>query len=66
MLQVGKILFFFFSPLWKTEVLKHLNYVCVCVCLFKSSLYGVSKTRIHSASWDQAGKINLQSGFDIK
>lgn len=26
----------------------------------------MSKTRIHNASWDQAGKINLQSGFGIK
>lgn len=64
MFQVGKILFFLFFPLWKTEVLKHLNYICVS--FFKSSLYDVSKIRIHSASWDPAGKINLQSGFDIK
>ena len=64
MFQVGKILFFLFFPLVENGSFEASD---LHVCLFfKSSLYDVSKIRIHSASWDQAGKINLQSGFDIK
>lgn len=64
--QVGKILFFLFFPLVEKGSFE-ASELHVCVCLFfKSPLYDVSKTRIHSASWHQAGKINLQSGLDIK